>query len=152
MPFTKQTIIPAILAACPEFSEAWQAHCRDWEEHGAGESPGDFTNASAIVHEVVRLYEGGQTECFARFFGLLERMIIEGDEDVRGIAVVGYFESLQTAGSWKNYGPDVFLQWMGPESRRQWQQISGWWEGGKSLMDIAVKEAQRDAVSRKASQ
>ena len=152
MPFSKQTIVPAILAACPEFSETWGVHRRDWEEHGAGESPGDFTNASAFVHEVIRLYESGQTACFLRFFGLLERVIIEGDEDARGIAVVGYLEGLQTAGSWKDYGPDVFIQWMGPESRQQWQQIHGWWAGGKNLIDIAVEEAQRDADSRTAPQ
>ncbi|HEX8990501.1 MAG TPA: hypothetical protein VF784_02385, partial [Anaerolineales bacterium] len=87
MPYSKQTIIPAVLAECPEFSEAWQAHCRDWEEHGAGEKPGDSTNASVIVGEVIRLYESGRTECFARFFGLLERMVVDGDADARGIAV-----------------------------------------------------------------
>lgn len=91
---SKQTIIPSILAACPEFSEAWQAHCDDWAAYGEGESPGDFNNASIIVHEVVRLYESGQTGCFPRLFALLEQMIAEGDEDARGIAVVGYLEGL----------------------------------------------------------
>jgi hypothetical protein len=49
MPFSRETIVPATLAACPELTETWRAECRDWEEYGAGESPGDFTNASAFM-------------------------------------------------------------------------------------------------------
>lgn len=152
MPIVKAQLIPLLLRECPELQAAWDKHAADWEKEDPadydGDIPGDYNNASAIVHAVIEFYGRGVTDCFPRFFGFVEQLITDGDQEVQNIAVVGYLETLQTAASWKEHGPDVFVQWMQPESRRCWAQIYQWWEGGKSLMDIAVEEAQRKADSK----
>jgi hypothetical protein len=147
MPIAKAEIIPGLLSECPQLQAVWDKHAADWAKEDPrdydGEIPGDYNNASAMIHALIEFYTRGQTDCFPRFFGYIERLINEGDAEVQNIAVVGYLETLQTAASWKDHGPEVFVQWMGPESRRSWAGIHQWWSGGKSLMDIAIDEAQK---------
>ena len=92
-------------------------------------------------------FEKGHTEYFPRFFAFLERLILEGDPEVKNLAVVGYLETLQTATSWKEYGPEKFVKWTQPQSRRWWYEIYKWWEGGKNLMDI-VRDEKREKSGR----
>lgn len=139
MPLAKAQIIPELLKECPELQATWDEHATYWE----AEIPGDYTNASAIVHALIAFYERGETGFFPRFFTFVERLITDGDAEVHNIAVVGYLEDLQTVASWKDYGPEVFVQWLKPESRRRWSQIYQWWEGDKSLMDIVRDEAKQ---------
>jgi len=145
MPLKKTQIISELLLACPELQPAWDAHMAYWAQEDPkdydGEIPGDYNNASAIVHAVIDFYGRAETAFFPRFFQFIERLINEGDAESQNIAVVGYLETLQTAASWKQHGPEVFVPWLQPESKRWWAQIYQWWQGGKSLMDIAVEEA-----------
>jgi hypothetical protein len=139
MPLSKTEVIPELLQECPEFQAAWNDHVAYWH----GEPAGDYNDASAIVHELIDSFESGRTDCFPRFFAFVERLILEGDPEVQNLAVVGYLETLQTAASWRDYGPEKFVQWMQPQSRRWWYEIYKWWEGGKSLMDIVRDEVRK---------
>lgn len=124
MPLAKAQIISELLLACPELQPAWDAHAADWAQEDPkdydGEIPGDYNNASAIIHAVIDFYARGETAWLTRFFQFIERLVSEGDPETQNIAVVGYLETLQTAASWKEHGPEVFVQWMQPESRRWW--------------------------------
>jgi hypothetical protein len=147
MPLTKAQIIPELLLACPELQSAWDVHAADWAQEDPndydGEIPGDFNNASAVVRAVIDFYARAETAFFPRFFQFIERLISEGDAETQNIAVVGYLETLQTAASWKEHGPEVFVQWMQPESQRWWKQIHQLWCGGKSLMGIVREETRQ---------
>lgn len=147
MLLTKAQIIPELLLACPELQPAWDAHAAEWAHEDPkdynGEIPGDYNNASAIIHAVIDFYGRAETAFFPRFFQFIERLISEGDAKTQNIAVVGYLETLQTAASWKEHGSEVFVQWMQPKSQCSWQQIHHWWRGGKSLLDIAREETQQ---------
>lgn len=143
MPLAKHQIIPELLQACPELQTAWSEHVTWWQ----GEVAGDYNDASAIVHALIEFHDQGEVAFFPRFFACVEHFIIEGDEEVRNIAVLGYLETLQTAASWKESGSEVFVTWLLPESKKWWVQIHKWWEGGKSLMDIVVEEARQSRNS-----
>ncbi len=147
MPLTKAQIIPELLLACPELQNAWDKHAADWADEDPndydGEIPGEYNNASAIVHELIEFYGRGETASFPRFFTFIERLITGGDAEVQNIAVVGYLETLQTVASWKEHREEVFVPWLQPESRRWWKQIEQWWAGGKSLFDIALEESRQ---------
>lgn len=143
MPLSKEQIVPELLVACPELQSAWDKHLAWWMADESNEAPGDYTNAQEFVVALLESFEKGGVEYFPRFFAFVEKLITEGDEETKNIAVVGYLETLQTMASWRPYGPEVFVKWMLPESLRWWFQIHKWWEGGKSLMDIAIKEARQ---------
>ena len=60
MPLAKAQIIPELLKECPELQPAWDKHAADWAEEDAkdynGEIPGDYNNASEIVHALIDFY------------------------------------------------------------------------------------------------
>ena len=140
MPLSIDQIVPELLLACPEFQSVWDNHIATWLND---EPPGEYTNAGEFVGALLKSFEQEEIGHFPPFFDFVERLIIEGDPEVKNIAVVGYLETLQTMAAWRPYGSEVFVKWMRPESLRWWFQIHKWWEGGKSLIDIAIEEAKQ---------
>jgi hypothetical protein len=62
-------------------------------------------------------------------FDFIERLLREGDEDVRGITTVGILEVLQIRATHHSYGSAAFVPFLGPESQLAWRWIEKVWEG-----------------------
>lgn len=125
-----------LLAACPGFQRAWEEYLDDWK----GEEPGAYNNTSEFARYLVESFEGGQTSEFPAAFAAIETILVDGDQESRDIAGFGVIESLQTIGSNHPCGEDVFIQWLGPTSRRAWAEIEKMWEGKSSLADVIRAE------------
>ena len=137
---TKSEVMPLLLEACPGFQSAWQEHRASWD----GEEPGAFNDASEIAHYLVGSYERGDTSEFSSAFSTLETIFAEGDQEACDVAGIGVLEGLQNIGSNHSCGSDVFIQWLGPWSRRAWAQIEKMWQGKHSLMDVIRAEKLAD--------
>jgi hypothetical protein len=124
--------MPLLLDACPGFQPAWQAHLDWWK----GEEPGVYNHTSEFARYLVESFESGQTSEFPAAFATIEKILNEGDQESRDIAGIGVIETLQTIGSNHSCGEDVFIQWLGPTSRRAWAEIEKMWEGKHSLADV----------------
>jgi len=118
-------VVPAFLAVCPSIGPAWQEHLDFW-----GDEPdrGNFNDAAVIAHHLVDGFERGETSELPAAFALLERCLTEGDGQVRNLVMVGVIEDVQNVSSHRPFGSDVFLGWLGPESRAAWDEVAGWWE------------------------
>jgi hypothetical protein len=139
---TKSEVMPLLLESCPGFQATWQAHLDWWK----GEEPGVYNDTAEFAHYLVESVESGQTSEFLKAFATIERILKEGDQESRDLAAIGIIESLQTIGSNHSCGEAVFIQWLGPTSRRTWVEIERIWEGKHSLMDVVRAER---AASRK---
>lgn len=128
--------MPLLLEACPGFEPAWQKHLDWWKD----EEPGAYNNTSEFARYLVESFESGQSSEFPAAFSAIERILNEGDQESRDIAGIGVIESLQTIGSNHSCGEDVFIQWLGPTSRRAWAEIEKMWEGKSSLADVVRAE------------
>jgi hypothetical protein len=133
---TKPQIMPLLLEACPGFWPIWQEHLDWWK----GEEPGAYNNTSEFARYLIESFERGQTSEFPAAFEAIERILNQGDQESRDIAAIGIIESLQTIGSNHSCGEDVFIQWLGPTSRRAWSEIERMWEGKESLSDVIRAE------------
>lgn len=133
--------MPLLLEACPGFRPAWEAHLEWWK----GEEPGAYNDTAEFARYLVESFERGQTAELPSAFAAIEKILNEGDQESRDIAGIGVLESLQTIGSNHSCGEDVFIQWLGPTSRRAWAEIEEIWEGKQSLMDVI--RAEREAKS-----
>ena len=128
--------MPLLLAACPGFQSAWDEHLAYWD----GEEAGAFNDASEFARYIVASYERGDTAEFPIAFATLEKIFNEGDQEARDVAGIGVLEGLQNIGSNHSCGADVFIQWLGPMSRRAWAEIEKMWEGKHSLADVVRAE------------
>lgn len=145
---TNSQIVPMLLEACPEFRSRWEEHRAWWENEPAG----DYNDASEFARFLIDSYDAREFGILQRAFAVIEKLIQDGDAEVQNIGVVGYLESLQTQASWKDYGSEVFADYLLPRSRAAWYQIHQWWAEGKSLLDIVREENGEQAGAANRSQ
>lgn len=126
-----------LLDACPGARADWEEHIIDCEGE-ADDSP--FLGAAVFARHVVELKAAGKTETFPAVFKLIERLIVEGDGKVREIATIGFLEDIQNISSWREFGNEVFVQFLGPRSLSEWNELIKIWEGKDSLADVLRNE------------
>ncbi len=134
---TKPQVVPLLLEACPTARSSWEDHLAWWK----GENAGPFNDVSVFAHHVVDSYSKGLTAECAPLFATVERIIEEGDEQARELATIGVLEDIQVVSTHHSFGPQVFVQWLGPRSRDAWDQIEALWAaGGGSLTGVVRLE------------
>lgn len=135
---SKRDVIPFLLEACPGFEPMWHEHRELWH----GEEAGIFIDAGEFARYLVECYARGETTEFDSAFSAVERLIREGDDEARGAVTVGVLESVQVQSTHHPFGPEPFLQWLGPLSRQAWGEIEELWRaGGGSLAGVIRAEA-----------
>ena len=134
---TRTQVVALLLEASPSARPAWEEHLASWK----GEQAGDFNGAAVFAHHIVDCYANEATADFGALFATLERILCEGDEEARSLAAFGVLEDVQTVSSHRPFGPDVFVEWLGPKSRDAWDQIAALWRaGGGSLAGVTRYE------------
>jgi hypothetical protein len=121
---TEAEVMPLLLAACPGFAPTWQEHLAWWE----GDERGSYNDAAEFARYLVESYNRGDTSEFELAFATIERLIDEGDENTRGLVIVGVLEGIQTIAS-HSCGPDALVRWLGPKSHAAWVDIAQAWSG-----------------------
>lgn len=86
----KTDIIPLMLEACSSAAEAWQEHLELWESEEAG----GFNDIAIFSRHMLDCYERGNTAELDAAFAMIERLINEGNDEVRAIAVTGFLENV----------------------------------------------------------
>jgi hypothetical protein len=135
---TQAQIIPLLLERCPEFAPVWEEYQR-----GVTSGSGIYIDVAEFVRFILNFYEQGNLELMLRAFQAVEDLLAEGDSSVQEIAALGILETLQCAASLKPYGNKVFLQWLGPKSRADWDELVEIWRGKSSLADVVRAEQKR---------
>jgi hypothetical protein len=70
-------------------------------------------------------------------------LLVEGNEEMREFASIGFLEDIQTISSWREHKGRVFLKWLGPQSKKRWHQIDELWRvSGGSLAGVLRTETQ----------
>jgi hypothetical protein len=126
--------MPLLLAAYPSFAEAWEEHRRDWDYEEAGL----YNDLAQLAHHLVKLVGEQQTGELPELFGVVERLVVEGDDEVQEAATIGLLEDVQTLAGWARYqheyrhsavAPEAFAPYLGPESRVWWDRLHRFWAG-----------------------
>ncbi|MEL7562224.1 hypothetical protein [Dehalogenimonas sp. 4OHTPN] len=136
IPETEDGIIPALLQIAPKFSEQWKEHLDWW---GDETDRGIYNDIAAFAHFVVDTAENDKS-WMPELFQLIEMMITNGNEHVKELAIIGILEDIQTISSWRPHKGEIFLQWLGPESKVNWDKLNKLWSKYGNLMDIVRAE------------
>ena len=132
-------LIEKFLLLCPEFRAKWDEHVAYWGDQERGE----YTDIAEFAHFLVDSYAHQRTESFPRIFSEIERLLTEGDPNVKELVSVGLLEDIQTIASHHEFGSEAFTRWLEPTSRQVWYEIAKMWEGKSSLSDVIREEQQR---------
>lgn len=136
LPLIQKALVPLILARCPSFQPVWEKHQELWQ----GEEAGIYNDLGQLATFIVDAYARQDTEPIVAAFGIIEELLVDGDEEVSTAAAIGFLEDVQNSASWRPFGAAVFVQWLGPKSKEAWAEIEEMWRGKSSLMDVIRAE------------
>ena len=131
---SKTEAFGVLLSACPGAHKGWEDHLLEWQ----GEEV-HYLGMSVFAQHTINLWARYETESFPEVFSAIERLIVEGDAEVRGLAIVGFLEHLQNNVPYKSLCP-----WLKPTSRAAWRELEELWAGENSLADVIRKIRSRD--------
>jgi hypothetical protein len=131
-------VVPAFLAICGTIGPAWQEYLESW---GTAADRGHFNDAGVIAHHLVDRYERGDLSEFPAAFALLERCLVEGDDQAKELAVTGIIEDIQNIASHRPFGAVIFEPWLQPLSRAAWEDLAESWREVGTLADKLRAEA-----------
>jgi hypothetical protein len=129
--------ISAVRQAFPDFGDRWKKHIALW----GGNPAGSYNDMAEFVHFVVEdLYEKGNLDETRRVFQLLEKLLVNADQESRNLIGLAFFETLQNVASHRPQGNEVYEQFFGPMSKKVWSELQKMWAGKSSLMDVIRAE------------
>ena len=123
-------VMPLLAAAVPSFADVWRELAEDVEDDGTRLHHSD---AGRFARHLLELHRTGETSELRAAFAVIERLYVEGDDHVRGLATTGYLEGVQNISSHTSDVPAAaFEPYLGPESRRHWDALNEFWAGGST--------------------
>jgi hypothetical protein len=144
LPQVEEDLMPYILKIVPSFKKRWSKYVRENEKHLAKMDdddkdyykPGIYIDIGEFSHFLVVSYEKKRTSWFPTFFDFIERMIVEGNEKMKELAVIGFLEDIQTISSWRPHKGKGLLKWLCPKSKEAWVELDKLWSKYGSLPNI----------------
>ncbi len=120
------------LKICPNVHDEWNEHLEWW----GGDERGSYNDIAVFVHHTVDCYEQNDQSSLNNIFSLVEKLILDGAQEIRNLMIIGFLETLQNFASHRDYGYKVFEVYLGLESQKAWRQLEILWEGKESLADV----------------
>ncbi len=139
---TNDEVMTLLLHACPSFAGPWRAHVES--EYSGGDEQLLYVDLGAFARHVVDLYDGGRIEELRPVFEVVELLHKEGDPYVREAATIGLLEGIQNNASHR-FDPEVFLQFLGPETRKWWDELNAFWQGKRKYVGEGLEGTDEDA-------
>lgn len=119
------TVLPALVSACPSFEATWRAHLA---ESGDG-NRGLYVDINVFAQHLVALLDHDQTSEFPAVFAAVERLLRDDDVGVRELLKVGLIEDLQALAADRGGSPLAarFRTWLGPRTVLDWDDVHRFW-------------------------
>ena len=137
---TAADLMPRLVSEVPEFTVRWKEHLDYWD----GEPAGEYNDIAEFARFVVDdLYPAKKTKEIQRAFDIMEWFLIAGNPQLQKLVVVGFLEDIQIIGSGRPFGSAAFITYLGPTSRKEWDELNRVWAGKTSLMEILEAEQKR---------
>jgi hypothetical protein len=121
------SVIQALLDSCPSFTRPW----REYLDSGRG---GPYIDAGVFAKHLVDCLERGATAEFPAAFGVIERLLTEGDAGIRYLVTFGLIEDLQNLASNRHdqHFAARFRPWLGPTTTVSWDEVNRVWGSSDS--------------------
>lgn len=120
----KHDCMRIVLRSVPEFYPAWKAHLEYWEGEEAGLS-NDLSEFSHFVIENIKEMKDGRKK---EIFSLVERLLEEGDREVKDAVATCFLENLLNASSSERLSPEDFVGFLGGGAKsycKSWDEFTG---------------------------
>jgi hypothetical protein len=106
----------------------------------AAEEATDSRLMAELASHIVDLLEAGHPEEIRPAFSLAEHLVADGSEAESKAAILGFLETVQNVASHREFGAKAFEPFLGPMSRKAWDELAETWKGKTSLAEVVASE------------
>jgi hypothetical protein len=105
-------VLPLLVAACPTWSESHRAVEIDLRD-------GEYLAMGHFVEHLIDLLDMGKTDAFPAVFGVVEWVLVDGEDEAVSVLVEGFFDDLADPDLYTDTArtPEDFAPWLGPHAR-----------------------------------
>ncbi|HLF79671.1 MAG TPA: hypothetical protein VJB57_19495 [Dehalococcoidia bacterium] len=152
---TAREVIPLLLEVVPSFRPTWEDFLTYWRKNDYGSdvpsAPPLYLATADLARHLIGMLRRGESDELAAVFGVVERLLKDGDEEARNLVCVGLLEDLQNAGLHRRdqdaatTQPEDFRAYLQPRSLECWEYLYAFWSNvpSGSLPDAVRHEARR---------
>ena len=115
-------VIPLLLAACPSFKPYWDEYISD-EIYIPNQV---YVELHHFAHHLFRLLQAGIVEDLETVFASVERLLDDGDKEVRDAVRIGLLEALYFEAEDAGIPPREWRKFFGPKAQLCWQNYLTW--------------------------
>ncbi len=124
MKYTEEDCMDEVLKRVPGFQNTWQAHQEFWE----GEKAGLILDMIELASYTQTILESGSEQELSTIFNLIEEMLREGSDKVKGAVTTGFLESIVNPVTAETPYLPLLTRLLGEDSRAycaEWLKFSG---------------------------
>jgi hypothetical protein len=116
-------VLELLYLRCPEFKEAIENEL-DAEDRKLG-----YTVAGSFARFLLDAHKSGRTDSLQSAAEFIEELHVRGNKNVKELGTIGYVEGIQNV--WRNNeaDPQVFYEYLLPESKKWWDELNRFWNG-----------------------
>ena len=109
------------------------------KKHGEEHAPRNlYELLGDLAHHLVESVRENQLDELPKVFNLIERLLTDGDEEIKEATTIGLLEGIQNIYSHEEtgIGQDVFLPYLRENTKLWWQALNDFWSGKKSTVRL----------------
>lgn len=130
---TRTEMMDPMLKATPTFELVWNEFLAEWDDER--ESLPIYIVLSDLARHITKLIESGSTAELVKVCRVIEMWCDDGDAEVREAVTVGLLEDLQNTNVVGIGTTEKIEQYLGPQSKREWQKVQSFWARGELICD-----------------
>ena len=93
----------------------------------------DYVDIGEICRFIVEKIKLQETNDFGIFFENVEMLIVNGDDSIKNLIIIGLLEGIQNNSGNENVDyHNGFNQWLKPETKKAWHELIFFWESDES--------------------
>jgi hypothetical protein len=133
---TATEVMPLFVAASPSFAFTWESVEIENADEASPAGRLRYLDAGGFIRHLVGLRLAGRTEEFPAVFDVIERLVCEGDDYVRKLAVIGYLEGMEMMTvTVAGLDPETdFRPYCRHASEAWWERLNRFWEGDATAL------------------
>ena len=124
MKYTEEDCMDEVLKRVPGFQNTWQEHQEFWD----GEKAGLVLDMIELASYTQTLLESGSERELSTIFQLIEEMLLDGSEKVKGAVITGFLETIVNAVEEESPYLPLLARLLGEKSKAycaEWLTFSG---------------------------
>lgn len=125
---SKDQMIAQLMDACPLFIPRWKDFLYEWQEDIIKLQPLPLTLALGdYVRHFSTLMSKTDAKNHAKFFDIIENLLLEGDDEVQNLIRVGILEAMQNKDITNPLTAEDFEPFLHPATKSFWDDINAFW-------------------------